>query len=174
MGKFSLSFLAMVREPSPFCGCFGGIRLLSRSRLLSSFLASCLSVFVGYLSNFIVPGTTVALGPAVEKLGLRYEPIMEWSCEVVRVTGRIVEASESDSSPSLPDSSIGFSGSESGSASRSWAIEACATGDLPCMMPVCSYDRLRVCQSLPGLKGRGFSGSGTRWLDMLLLISLRT
>lgn len=77
MGKCLLTFLIIVREPSPFCGCFGGIMLLSRNRLLSSFLASCRSVFVGYLSNFIVPGTTVALGPAVEKLGLRYDPIME-------------------------------------------------------------------------------------------------
>lgn len=81
--------------------------------------------------------------------------------------GRIVEASESDSSLSSPDSSIGFSGSESGSASRSRAMEACATGDPPCMMPVLSYDRLRVCQSLPGLKGLGFWWGGERRLDML-------
>ena len=42
--------------------------LLSRSKLLSSFLASCLSLLVGFL---LEPATSVAgRGPAAVKLGL--------------------------------------------------------------------------------------------------------
>lgn len=121
--------------------------LLSLSRLRSSFLASCLSVFVGLLWDPCDPITAVAREPAVVRLGLLYEPTIDTPNEFPAVPGRIVDSSESDSSP-LHSSSIGLSGSSSGSSSRSLAIAASAAGESENL-----EEWLRVYHSRPGLIG---------------------
>lgn len=120
--------------------------LLSLSRLRSSFLASCLSVFVGFLLEPCDGVTAVAREPAGVKLGLLYEVTIDTPGECL-VPGRIVDSSESDSSP-LHSSSMGLSGSLSGSSSKSFAIAASATGDFEYL-----DEWLRVYQSRPGLIG---------------------
>ncbi len=119
------SRLTTLRDPSIFCGCFGGITLLSLSKLLSSSLASFRSNLVRCgRSGLAVDGTTTALGPALAKLGRRYLPAIEDPKVVCPVAARIVDASDVDSSSSL------FSnGSSSGSSSKSLAIDASAMGD---------------------------------------------
>ena len=121
--------------------------LLSLSRLRSSFLASCLSVFVGLLLEPCDPITAVAREPAAVTLGLLYEPTIDTLNEFPAVPGRIVDSSESDSSP-LHSSSIALSGSSSGSSSRSLAIAASATGESENL-----DEWLRVYHNRPGLIG---------------------
>ena len=117
--------------------------LLSLSRLRSSFLASCLSAFVGFLLESCGLITALAREPAGVKLGFLYELTID-TPDFPAVPECVVDSFESESSPL--SFSIGFSGSSSGSSSRSLAIAAWAMGE-----PLDEW--LRVSHSRPGVIG---------------------
>ena len=111
-------------SPSPVvCGCFGGMMLLSLSRLRSSSSACFLSCLESRsCSDITNGGRTVALFPAPAKLGRRYRPANDCALPPgADVDGHDVEESESGS-----DSD---SMASSGSSSMSRAREACAIGE---------------------------------------------
>jgi hypothetical protein len=73
---------------------------LSLSKLLSSSNALRVSTFDSLSCSCHARGSTVALLPAPEKLGLRYEPTKEYVPPGAEVEGLSVDVSESDSDSS--------------------------------------------------------------------------